>query len=210
MIECSKPQNVIGSIRASSPTRQERQTVPEDTVARLFEKMSGGDKHAADELLPLIYRDLHRLATSRMQGQRPDHTLQATALVNEVYLKLFQGVGTLCKDRDHFLARATSAMRSILVDHARTKNRVKRRNDGERVPIDEITEELEETGIDLLALDSALEKLGARDPQMVKIIELRFFGDMTVSETARILDLSVRSVEREWATARAWLRKEIA
>ncbi len=180
------------------------------SITRLLGRLTHGDPRAAEELLPLIYAQLHRMARREMRGQRADHTLGATALVNEAYLKLFQGEGQDWRDRDHFLALAARAMRQILVDHARGKNREKRKPSGRPVPLDEILESYEKKDVDVVALDDALEKLGEMDPLMVKVVELRYFGGFQVKEVARILDVSVRKVEREWQTARTWLRKEMA
>ncbi|MEM7309777.1 MAG: sigma-70 family RNA polymerase sigma factor [Planctomycetota bacterium] len=178
-------------------------------ITRLLGRVTDGDRQAADELLPLLYSALHQMARGEMRRQRPDHTLGATALVHEAYLKLFQGQGGDFRDRDHFLALASRAMRQVLVDHARTRNREKRRPPGKCVPLDDLVESYETSAEDLVSLDDALRKLASVDPQMVKVVELRFFGGLPVKDVARILGLSVRTVEREWQAARGWLKKTL-
>jgi RNA polymerase sigma factor (TIGR02999 family) len=183
----------------------------EETVSELFRRMSQGDELALSELLPLVYRDLHRLASRRMRDQPPDHTLGATALVNEVYLKLFRGAPPVCESHGHFLAQATRAMRQVLVDHARAKQAQKRNGtNGQRVPLDDLLDEYQSNGVDLLALEEALLELAARDEDLVRLIELRFFADMTIHETAAALDVSPRTVERDWVVARTWLQRKLA
>jgi RNA polymerase sigma factor (TIGR02999 family) len=188
---------------------QEEAPHQDSEVTNLLRRLSEGDLGAAEELFPLIYHELHRLARKNMQGQRPDHTLQASALVNEAYLRLFRDAAPNWKDRNHFMAFAARAMRSILVDHARSKKRDKRTPGGERVSMDELIATYEERAFDLVALDDALSKLAEIDEQMVRIVELRFFAGMNVRETASVLGLSPRSVEREWQAAKALLRKSI-
>ena len=166
---------------------------------------------SAEELLPLLYEELHELARLKMSGQRPDHTLQATALVNEAFLKIFRN-GTSevrLRDRDHLMALASRAMRSVLIDYARAKNCEKRLPVGECIPLEELTASYEEQAVDLIALDDALSRLAVVDETMVRIVEMRFFGGLETKDVARILGLSLRKVEREWRAARAWLKGEV-
>jgi RNA polymerase sigma factor (TIGR02999 family) len=180
-----------------------------DDITRLLEDLHAGREEAKEELIPLLYRELRTLAGQLMRSQRPGHTLQATALVNEAYLRLMGGKEGEWKDRRHFLKVAARAMRSVLIDHARNRLTVKR---GKGLPV--IT--LEEGAVfsdrpsnDILALDEALTRLGALDQRMAQVVELRFFGGFTVEETGRILGTSPATVKREWLTAKAWLREEI-
>lgn len=179
------------------------------SVTIWLQRLKDGDQGAVDKLFPLIYEELHRLARRSMGGQRPDHTLQATALVNEAYIRLFRDNCPDWRDRNHFMAFAARAMRSILVDHARSKNRVKRKPGGERVALDDLTESYEEHAFDLVGLDDALRKLAEIDETAVRMVELRFFGGLSMKETAEILKLSPRTLEREWQAAKAWLRREM-
>lgn len=199
--------------RAQSPRSPSPLPVhPDDAdITQLLGRLSNGDQRAQDELIPLIYAQLHRMARGQMSRQRPDHTLGATALVNEAYLKIFQGEQPVWRDKDHFLALASTAMRQILVDHARGKNRDKRKSPGHAVPlVDELLASYEENSVDLLALDEALQGLAQVDPLAVQVVELRFFGGLQVKDVARVLDLSVRKVERTWQSARVWLNKEMS
>ena len=168
-------------------------------------------KRQADEMLAILYEEMRRIARGQMRGQPANQTMQATALVNEAYLRIQsrrEGAPNV-SDRDRLLSLAAAAMRSVLVDNARAKNRLKRRPPGLAVPLDQVTESYEEHAIDLIALDEALDRLAEVDPQMVRIVELRFFGGLGLKEVARVLRLSVSRVENEWLTARAWLREEL-
>jgi len=180
---------------------------PTDPFAELLLRAKEGDRAAADELFRLVYDELHAIAKRLMRGQAPGHTLQASALVNEAYLRAFQYEW---KDRDHFLSVAAQAMRWVLVDHARSKQRDKRSPDGERVLLDELTERYDDHSLDLVGLDAAMVRLAERDPMLVRLVELRFFAGLPMEEVARALGLSLRTAQREWATARAWLWKELA
>ena len=144
-----------------------------------------------------------------MRRQPRDHTLQTTALVHEACLKIFGKERLVSTDRAHLLALASTAMRSVLVDHARARGRVKRLPPGERVPIDEIQCAYEERAIDLLALDDALSKLARFEPVMARAVELHFFGGLSLEDTARALELPLRTLERRWSATRAWLRAEM-
>jgi RNA polymerase sigma factor (TIGR02999 family) len=165
------------------------------------------DKTERDRLLPVLYDELRRLAHHYMRGERADHTLQTTALVNEVYLKLAGLDRMQWRDRAHFIATVATLMRRILVDYARSRLRDKR---GGNLSITQFDEEQHDRpaggrAIELIALDDALTTLGARDPRQAQIVELRFFSGLTVEETAAAMGISPATVKREWATAKAWL-----
>lgn len=179
------------------------------TVTLLLGRVRDGDTGARNELLSVLYRELHALATDKMRGQEKDHTLQATALLHEAYVKLMGDPEAEFSDRNHFMAVATTAMRCILVDHARRKNRLKRRAERVQIDMEEIGEQREHGAIDLVALNEALEKLIEFDPRMARIVELRFFGGFSPGEAAAIIGVSQRTVEREWPAARAWLHAEL-
>lgn len=156
-----------------------------------------------------VYDELHGLAARQMRGQSPGHTLQATALVSELYLKLGHHELDRWQSRDHFIAMAARAMRSILVDHARNKGRKKRTPGGARVALDEAASQFEERSGSLVALDEALLKLGAHDPNLVAMVELRFFGGCSMEESAKMLGRSLRSAHRDWRFAKDWLRRQL-
>ncbi len=176
----------------------------------LLRRLNHGDRAAADELLPLVYDELHRLAERFMGGERSAHTLQPTALVHEAYLRLVDGAGDDWEDRRHFLGVAARAMRNVLVDHARTRGALKRGGDYERVPLDDALALYEDRVPDMLSLDEALQQLERLDDQLGSIVELRFFGGLSNVEAGKVLGVSTRSVERGWSTARAWLRAALA
>ena len=176
-------------------------------MSALFERLKGGDESARAELFPLVYAELHRLARVHMAGQRLSHTLQPTALVNEAFLKL--GSNEAWSDRSRFLGLASVAMRQILVDHARAKRAAKRGGDALHVELDQIVAEYEHSSHGLLELDDCLEKLKRKDPDLVRLVELRFFAGSTIEEAARELGISVRQASRWWNVARAYLKREL-
>jgi len=163
----------------------------------------------SEAILGELYAELRRRAERFMHGQPRDHTLQATALVHEACLKIFGPERFDGADRGHLLALAATAMRSVMVDHARTRGRIKRLPPGERVPMDDLQVAYEDRAIDLLALDQALERLASFDPSMSRAVELHFFAGLSLADTADALGLPLRTLERRWAATRAWLRKEI-
>jgi RNA polymerase sigma factor (TIGR02999 family) len=174
--------------------------------------MSKGEDGAASELLPLVYAELHDLASRYMADRRPGDTLQPTALVHEAYLKLVPAAdGAQWRDHEHFLAVAATAMRSVLVDHAR-RRRAQKRGEGARpLPLDEaLLLAFEERATDLLALEDALGRLAVESARASRVVELRFYGGLTAEETARVLGVTPRTVERDWHAARAWLHKALA
>jgi RNA polymerase sigma factor (TIGR02999 family) len=192
-------------------------SVPQNHATMLLGRLNQGDEDAARELLPLLYDELRTLAARQFRGQPADHTLQPTVLVHEAFLRLVGRPGRDWNDRKHFFAVAATAMRQILVNHARAKNADKRgggRGAGERTLLlnDEIVGEPgpNERAVDVLDLNDALEKLAAIDPRKHRVVELRFFAGLTVPEVAEVLELSVTSIESEWRAARAWLSVELS
>jgi len=174
-------------------------------VTLLLARAGQGDEGATSRLLEIVYSELRDLAGGYARGQRAGHTLQPTALVNEAFLKLVHGGEPAFGDRAHFLAVAATAMRQVLTDHARARAAQKRGGAWEKVTFSGLEGDAGGDGIDLLALDDALEKLRAFYPRKHRVVELRFFGGLTVEEVARNLDLSTTTVESEWRAARAWL-----
>lgn len=178
-------------------------------VTELLLRWQNGDAEALNSLIPLVYSELHRLARHHLSRERHEHTLQSTALVNEVYLRLL-GQGLTVENRTHFFAVASHLMRQILVDHARQRRAAKRGEGFEKVTLSEAEALLPQTrSVDLLALDDALNELEKADPQLTKIVELRFFGGLSIEESAVALGTSASTVKREWAAARAWLHREL-
>lgn len=184
-------------------------TTPPADVTGLLLAWRGGDEQALGQLLPAVERELHRLARHYMRGERAGHSLQATALVNEAYLKLIDARRVNWQNRSHFVAMAARAMRRILVDAARARQYQKRGGGAVKVTFDEGLEVVAERGRDLVALDAALEALAAVDPRKVQVIELRYFGGLSVDETAEALGLSADTVMRDWRLAKAWLKREL-
>ena len=178
-------------------------------ITRILRAWSGGDREAVDDLMPLVYDELHKVAAQYLRKQRPDHTLQPTALVNEAYLKLIDISNVSWEDRAHFFAVASQTMRHVLVDHARGRNREKRGGGAQKVSLDEAVSFAKNQEIDLLALDEAMRSLAEIDDQQSRIVELRFFGGLTVEETAVVLRISSATVKREWRIAKAWLHKRM-
>ncbi|MEO7997756.1 MAG: ECF-type sigma factor [Gemmatimonadaceae bacterium] len=185
----------------------ERRSAP-DTVTRLLADARGGNRDALDALLPLLYSELHQIAERHMSGEREDHTLQPTALVNEAVLRLIGGQSLPYEDRTHFLRAASRAMRHVLVDHANARNAAKR-SAGLRVTLDEQLVSAPTSGIDILVLDDALTRLAAADARCAQVVELRFFGGLSVEETAVALETSPATVKRDWQFARRWLAVEL-
>ena len=183
---------------------------PREDVTEVLEQLRGGDQRAADKLLPLVYDEFRALARHYLTQERANHTLQPTALVHEAYMKLVDQTRVDWQGRNHFFAVAAQAMRRILVDHARSRQRDKRGGGRARVALDEAIALSPQKDEDVLALDEALEKLAQLDPRQAKVVELRFFGGLSVEETAEVLGISTQSVLRDWKLARAWLMREIA
>ncbi len=177
-------------------------------VTRILSAIEQGDPHAAEQLLPLVYDELRKLAAQKLAQEKPGQTLQATALVHEAYIRLIgQDQGRSYKDRSHFFAAAATAMRRILIDNARRKRTRKRGGGVQPRPIEEVA--APEPGQQLLALDEALEKLATIDPAKAKLVELRYFAGLTGEQAAEVLGISPTTADRHWAYARAWLRAEV-
>jgi RNA polymerase sigma-70 factor (ECF subfamily) len=178
-------------------------------ITLLLRAMKNGDEHAAEELLPLVYNELHRLAKAYMRRERSDHTLQPTALINEAYLRLARE-NVDWQSRQHFIGFAANVMRHLLVDHARAHNAKMRAGDLERVELEEGFMISRERSNEVIALHDALGTLEGVDPRQAKVVELRYFGGFSVEEIGEILEMSPRSVKRHWALARIWLLKHMA
>jgi len=179
-------------------------------VTALLGPMDGTDPGTVATMAPAVYRELRRLAERYMQGERSDHTLQATGLVHEAYVRLAEDATALAiNNRQHFLRIAARTMRRILVNHAHAHHAQKRGGDRQRVSLDTVERAFNRSSPDLVALDETLDRLGRQDPRLATIVELRFFGGCTNDEVAEALDVSTRTIEREWRTARAWLRSEL-
>ena len=174
-------------------------------VTSLLEQWSGGDQRAFEKLMPLVYDELHRIARGYMGRERKDHTLQATALVNEAYMRLVDHTRMHWKGKLHFVALAAQTMRRILVDHARGHGAEKRGADAAKVSLDRIPDLPTDAPHEVVAIDEALAALAEEDPELEKIVEMRFFGGMTSEEIAALLGVSVPTVTRRWRLARAWL-----
>jgi len=177
-------------------------------VSELLVKWRGGDQSALEALLPLVYDELRQLAHHYLKAERPNHTLQSTALVNEAYLRLAGQKPLQLQNRAHFFGVAAHVMREILVDYARGR-RAAKRDFGCKITLDEGVLASREKDLDLLTLDFALDQLMRRDPQQARIVEMRFFGGLTIEETSHVLGVSPATVKRDWLTARAWLHREI-
>jgi RNA polymerase sigma factor (TIGR02999 family) len=180
------------------------------TITQLLVRWHDGDQAALEELLPLVYREMRRLAGYYLRHERPDHTLQPTALVHEAYLRLVGEKEIDWQNRAHFFGIAAVRMRQILVEHARSRRAAKRGGGEYRLSLSEANRVAEKRDVDLLALDDALRRLEELDPQKSRIVELRYFGGLTIEETAEALRISPATVKRDWRLARAWLRSEIS
>lgn len=180
-----------------------------ENVSQLLQEWSKGDQQALEELLPLIYNELRQLAHNFLYRERPGHTLQTTALVHEAYLKLIDQRDARWQNRSHFFAIAAQAMRRILIDSARRHAAMKRGGPQEKLSLDEVPNVSIEPNLKLLALDEALNALAEVDPEQSRIVELRYFGGLTIDETAEVMKTSPATVKREWAMARAWLHQAL-
>jgi RNA polymerase sigma factor (TIGR02999 family) len=178
-------------------------------VTQLLQAWSDGNAEALDQLVPLVYGELHRLASHYMRGERPGHSLQITELVNEAYVRLVDWKSVRWQSRAHFFGVAAQMMRRILVDFARSRHYAKRGGETRRVSLSEAAGISAERGEDFIALDDALQSLAAIDERKGRIVELRFFGGLSVEETAEVLKVSPRTVMRDWSLAQAWLYREL-
>src|SRR5215471_2885110 len=179
------------------------------SVSKLLLKWQAGDEESLRKLLPLVYKELRRMAHHYLRKERPDHTLQSTALVHEAYLRLMKQQPMSFKNRGHFFAVSAHLMREILVDYARQRKAAKR-YDGPKLSLEEGTVLAKTRSVDLIALDDALKALAKIDLQQSRIVELRFFAGLSIAETAKVLDISPATVKRDWATARIWLHREMS
>jgi RNA polymerase sigma factor (TIGR02999 family) len=179
-------------------------------VSQLLADASAGDRQAVDQLLPVVYDELRAVAAAMMCQERPDHTLEPTALVHEAYQKLVDQTRAQWRDRAHFFAVAAQVIRRILVDHAGGHDRAKRGGGRTKLALDERLVAAYENMVDLVALDEALERLAASQPQQAQVVEMRFFSGLTIEETAAVLRVSTSTVERDWRCARAWLYRALS
>jgi RNA polymerase sigma factor (TIGR02999 family) len=182
---------------------------PAQPVSALLGRWRAGDQQALQVLIPLVYEELRRIARHHLRQERPDHTLQSTALVHEAYLKLMNQGPADVENRAHFLAVSSRLMRQILVDHAR-RHRAAKRGGGLKLELKDVMARQKVHDIDLIALDHALSQLARLDPQQSRIVEMRFFGGLSIEDTAEVIGISRTTVKREWATARAWLLREMS
>jgi RNA polymerase sigma-70 factor, ECF subfamily len=195
----------------SSPANRARGDDPRPQATRLLTRVAAGDAAAASQLMPVVYDELRRIAAGYLRRERQSQTLQATALVHEAYVRLVQPEKRPWTGRTHFLAIAAVSMRQILVDRARRRHAAKRGGGAERITLDAamLPAPSPDSGIDLVALDAALNQLAALDPQQARIVELRYFGGLTVEETAEAVGVSPATVKRHWTLARAFLKKAL-
>jgi len=181
-----------------------------EQVTRLLAEASAGKREALEALLPLVYDELRRRAAAYMKHERPGQTLQATALVHEAYLRLMKEPNTRWQNRAHFCAIAANSMRQILVERARARGRVKRAGNQQRITLsDTLAAPEPPDAVDVEELDAALTRLAQLDAELARLVELRFFGGLSIEETAEVLGISTATVKRRWATARAWLKREM-
>ena len=181
-------------------------------ITEILRQWSGGSREALDELMPLVYAELRRQAAQYLRRERQNHTLQTTALINEAYLKLIDQRDVNWESRTHFFAIAAQAMRRILVDYAKTRNREKRGGAAENLPLEEALQVQAKEGrsVDLIALDEALTRLAAIDEQQARVVELRYFADLSLEETAEALHISRTTAARDWSVAKVWLLRELS
>jgi RNA polymerase sigma factor (TIGR02999 family) len=178
-------------------------------ITKLLIDWRNGDKEALDRLMPLVYEQLRRMANNYMRNERKGHTLQTSALVNEAYLRLVDHENIDWQNRAHFFGVAAQAMRRILVDHARSRSYLKRGGAVKQVSLDEAATLAEDRAGELIALDEALKELAKMDPRKSSVVELRYFGGLSLEETAEALAISIPTVTRDWNTAKAWLLREM-
>jgi RNA polymerase sigma factor (TIGR02999 family) len=174
-------------------------------ISALIAAWGGGNRQALDNLIPLLYPELRRIARFHIRRWQPGQSFESAALANEAYLKLLRAGGIRCENRVHFLALCSQIIRRILVDHARDRGSTKRGGDGVHVPLDEAILGMRRHGVDVLALNEALESLSAIDARKSRVVELRYFGGLSVEETAEVLQISPKTAKRDWRMARAWL-----
>ena len=183
---------------------------PED-ITKMLKQWGGGDRDALDRIMPVVYDELRRIAKRNSRRERPDNSLQPTALVNEVYIRLVDQRGMDWQSRAHFFGIAARIMRQVLVDRARERNAAKRGGGDYKLDLTDVSDVPDEgRRLDLLALDRVLDALASFDPQQSRIVELKFFGGLSIEETAEVMGISAATVKREWALARSWLFRELS
>jgi RNA polymerase sigma factor (TIGR02999 family) len=185
------------------------QNGPSSEVTQLLLRWQGGDAQALEALIPLVYRELIGVARQYLNNERHGHTLQGTALVHEVYVRLIQQEFPQWQNRAHFFAVAAQLMRQILVDYARSRHAAKRGGNICRLSLDEAAEQPQPIDVDIIALDDALKTLFDLDPQQSRVVELKFFAGLSIEDTSQVLGISASTVKRQWITARAWLFREL-
>ena len=178
-------------------------------VTELLGRWRGGDREALDSLIPLVYNELRQIARHYLRSERPGHTLQSTALVHEAYVRMISQDLPQWQNRAHFFAVAAQLMRQILVDHARASRADKRGGGAPTIALEDAGDRFPQIDVDVIALDDALKALSAMDAQQGKIVELKFFGGLSIEDTAEVLGVSAATVKRDWVTARAWLHREL-
>lgn len=192
-------------------SKMDKSVSPRRTITRMLQEWNDGKREAINDLMPLVYDELHRQAKRYLRRERANHTLQTTALIHEAYIKLIGQRNVEWEGRTHFYAIAAQAMRRILVDHARTQKREKRGGDNIALPLDDAMQIAgkEEKTVDLIALDEALTRLAARDERQARVVELRYFADLSLEETAAALGISRATVALDWSMAKSWLFREL-
>ena len=200
-----------GNLQPPKPEDRESETHPTSDVTQLLARARRGDPTAARELLPIVYEQLRASAAKKMAAERSDHTLQPTALVHEAYLRLVGNGHTTWDGRGHFYAAAVEAMRRILIEYARARGRNKRGGDWRRVTLDSLNLAPQQIPIEeIVSVDEAIRRMEERDERMARIVRLRFFAGLSVQEIAAVLEITDRTVRREWAVARAWLYRDLS
>lgn len=200
-IMAAQPSRAVSPMKSASPSRNE--------ITAMLRAWSDGEQHASDDLIRAVYEQLRRQARRQLRRERPDHTLDTAALINEAYLKLVEQRSVRWQDRGHFFALAAELMRRVLVDHARTKHRQKRGGWDKAVELNQLQLASAPIDVDMIALDEALDRLAQLDEQQVRVVELRYFAGLGIEETAELLKVSPASVKRDWAAAKAWLKHEL-
>lgn len=182
---------------------------PSSPVTQLLVRWRGGDRDAFDALIPLVYDELRRIAQRYLQAERPEHTLQSTALVNEAYMRMVAQDLPQWQNRAHFFSVAAQIMRQILVDHARNRRASKRGGNVCKLALDDASEQPQQRDLDIIALDDALKTLAELDQQQSRVVELKFFAGLSIEDTSEVLGISPSTVKRDWNTARVWLYREL-
>jgi RNA polymerase sigma factor (TIGR02999 family) len=182
---------------------------PSTAVTQLLVRWRGGDREAFDALIPLVYDELRRIAQRYLNAERPEHTLQSTALVNEAYMRMVAQDLPQWQNRAHFFSVAAQIMRQILVDHARNRRASKRGGNVCKLALDDAGEQPQQRDLDIIALDDALKTLAEMDPQQSRVVELKFFAGLSIEDTSEVLGISPSTVKRDWNTARVWLYREL-